>query len=386
MARRVPPWATVLLAGLLLASGCIGQVTDLAGAGPTEASIAATGDAADAARAGDEAAEFSAVSFVLELSAKSERTLRITNVELSPVPDGPAAFVPKTGSVQPGRSLSLGAIAVPTGSEVPQQTLAIELFDGLGTARLSVTIDAWTAHKDRVQTIRVVSTSDGQVGVERLEGPLPAEATPPRAVPEYGYLVWPDGDRQALTGFPHAVHVPQQYPNLAPGTTARFTVETPGDADIRWQLDETARTGASFTFQTTPGVHDLNLSTAAGPATTLSVHVDADRSYHGTILTGEPVTEHGTPATVDQHPLAVRERANWLKLMLRPADDANLLEDMDLRLIDAEGDTVANASTAGNDGETLTLRTTPGAGDYTIEVRGARGVALDYELTAHIDY
>lgn len=375
----------LLLALLVVAAGCLGPLEAPAEADP---SAATQGDEAlhereDTARAGSPVT----VTFSLALMPDSRIPLDVESVDV----DGasPAVSVETAQPrIAPGEEAPIVEVRAEPGAEVAPLRLEIRFFDGLGQANFTFVTAAFSPELSIQQTVLLRDDGPSRISFASSEGPLDVRPATDHAVPQYGYVLWPDGDRQPLAGFDHAVHVPAEYPNVPPDREVSFFVEAPDGQTTLWRLgDEEPVRGDRFTLTTEPGRHHLRLSVGPGESTTgLSIHTDYVATVNGTIPAGTPdEVERVDGATADEHAVEVREDANRITLVLRPTEPEHRFEDLDLRLTNGAHRTVAESATANQTLEQINYYD-PQPGNYTAHVEASEGAGHSYELSVTVDY
>lgn len=390
MARRPPVWIILTALAILLA-GCI----TLSDAGdeaesedPNEAETPVQGEGQPHAPPQDSGAPGKAsVTILLGLTEDSRIALKLQAVDVGL--DREEVRVDLVHSrLMPGEDSFVARLTAPEGTRVADTQLSVSFFDGLGRANFTAQIGGFRFDDDAEQTIVLRNQGPSEIGYVTARGPLNVEPQADHAVPQYGYILWPDGNRRALPGFDHVVHVPTDYPNIQAGQQASFLVEAPDESDVLWRHEEDApHRGATFSFTPDPGRHHIRLSVGPGDSTTsLSIHTDYQTVVNGTVAAGSPgQVPTAEPVNGAEHTVGIEDDAIRLTLVLEPLEPEHALEDLDLRVLDGDGRLIAESSSENETRETIGV-SHPQPGNYTIEITSDDGVAQDYSLRTRVNY
>lgn len=382
--------ASLLVAALLLTTGCLG-VLDVDGVPTEPAPTPASLDdrpTQPAAPLGADPPERATVVLELALTDDSAPPLDVEAVDVDVGSPSSVSVQTTTGRLLAGKSARIAYLHVLPGTHVPDASVDITLYDGLGQATLSLDIDGFHAGADMTQTVVLRSQAPGQIGVVETDGALEVTASTPNAVPQYGYVLWPDGNREPLPGFEHVIHVPEGFPDVPAGDEVELVAEVPDDEDVLWRLgsDETVE-GHKISFEAEPGVQPVHVSVGPGESTAdLSVHTDFDRTVNGTLVSATPGETMLEPVNAAEHPFEVEEGALWLKLMVQLEHGEIPARDLTVSLVDDDGDTVATSTTEEGDVDVLTVTESLRPGGYAAKIEAESGAAMPYNLSIHVDY
>lgn len=390
MARPGARTAALLVGALMLTTGCLG-VLDVEGI-PTEPALApASSDdpsTQPAVPLDADPPERATVVLELALTDESAPPLDVEAVDVDVGSPSSVSVQTTTGRLLAGKSARIAYLHVLPGTDVPGASIDITLFDGLGQATLSLAVDGFHAGDDLAQAVVLRSQAPGQIGIVETEGPLEVTASTPNAVPQYGYMLWPDGNREPLPGFEHVIQVPEGFPNIPAGEQVELVAEVPDDEDVLWRLgsDETVE-GHKVSFEAEPGVQPVHVSVGPGESSAdLSVHTDFDRTVNGTLVAATPGDTMVQPVNAAEHPFEVEEGALWLKLMLRLEHGEIPGRDLTVSLVDDDGDTVATSTAEDGDVDVLTIDAPIQPGGYAAKIEAESGAATPYNLSIHVDY
>lgn len=389
MARRVRFWEVLLLAVLLATAGCLGQVTSSEDASDDTDPPASQATSGPAGTDTEDSSPWQDVTFELQLTAKSLRTLRILSADLN-LPTGTDASVDTTtGRLTPGGSASIVHLRAERGTKIPASTLEVAFYDGLGQVNMTLEVGDFHVVADATQTIELRSNGPAAIGFVQTDGPLEVAAKTGSGIPQYGYMQWPDGDRRVLPGFDHVVQVPEGFPHIPAGETARFFVEVPDETPVFWRVNEQEPVEArEVAFRPDPGLHHVRVSIGPGDSSTeLTVRTDLEDRVNGTMLAATPQMQRSIePVNTISHTLQVERGAIWIQLRLDGDELEGIPRDLDLRLLDDEGKEVADSTTPGTTDEVLTVTHPRRTGEYTVEILAEDGAAINYTLGMHVNY
>lgn len=391
MARWETRTGVFLLAAMLLGAGCVGPLTEtvsMQGGHSATPGLAdeAGGRSTPATPAPSE--DEVTVSFHLSLTSSSQPALEVQSVSFDPEP--PSSVDPRTttGRLVPGGDARIAYLHASEGTRIPATTMEIVLYDGLGISVLSFDVEGFRVGDGLRQGIELRSRGPGQIGFVQADGPLEIAPQTPHAVPQYGYLLWPDGHREALPGFEHVIEVPEGFPNFPAGRTIQLRAEVPEGTPVLWRLgDGTTVESHKLSFETEPGVQPIHVSVGPGESTTdLRVHTDLRRRVNGTIAAAVPGSQPAGPVDRAEHPFEILPEADRVKLLLRPEGPELPKQDLDLLLVDGQGDEIASSRTDNASLEVLTLDHPPLGGEYAARVQGSDGAAMEYTLSIRVAY
>jgi hypothetical protein len=335
---------------MLVTSGCIGSVNPTDGEAETDPGSDALGSSGQAAGPAVQSTRESSRPATIEIRLSLEETSRI------PLSVEGFAWEPKrqaidvdetTGRLVPGETTQLATITVDRGTRIPASTLEVVFFDGLGSANLTVLLDPHTVESNATETITLADDGPGKISFLTSTGPFSLRAEPRHAVPNYGYLVWPNGDRRPLPGFDHVIQVPEGYPSAEDGDTVRLAAEVAEDEPVLWRVDdEESVEGRAVEFEATPGQHNVRVSVGPGEsATDLTVHTDYERRVNGTVVAATPtVDETVEPVNGERYEVPVETDAVWVQASLKARDHDAELGEVDVHLLSPDG-TVIDSTT-----------------------------------------
>lgn len=383
--------ATALLVGaLMLTSGCLG-VLDVDGV-PTEPALApASSDdrvTQPAAPLDADPPERATVVLELALTDESAPPLDVEAVDVDVGSPSSVSVQTTTGRLLAGKSARIAYLHVLPGTHVPGASVDITLYDGLGQATLSLDVDGFHAGDDMTQTVVLRSQAPGQIGVVETDGALEVTASTPNAVPQYGYILWPDGNREPLPGFEHVIHVPKGFPNIPAGEQVELAAEVPDDEDVLWRLgnDGTVE-GHKISFEAEPGVQPVHVSVGPGESSAdLSVHTDFERTVNGTLVVAGPMAEQREQIHSTEHTFRIQEGADWIRIAVRPTRDDPRTHDLDLALVDEHGEEIEADERSDTSHASVAIDPAPEPGLYGADVRAAEGLALNYTVSIHVEY
>lgn len=381
----------LLLAAIVLTSGCIGMTDPTEIPSTTSAEEAATADARQGQVDGSKPAAMATLTIEIHASDTSVLPVDVAGVDVDGF--GPAGdTVPhELVHLEPGERATVATIEAPRGTEVPAGEVTLRLDDGLGLSLLPVHVEAWPAQKDARVVLGLTVSEAGTAKVASVTGSHEAEPVHDQARPSYGYLVWPNGIKEPLPAFDRGIRVPASFPHLTQGDTVTFqAVDAASGGGIDWRLDGQPLThGAQVTVTPEPGIHWLHVGAEGSTASaSVSFDVDADLAFEGTIHAGTgPLQADAAGLNGARHEVDIEPGAGRMTVQLSPGVSDDDTVDLDLYLLDADGNTVAKSAQEGVASERLRLdtdETVPGS--YTLWIHAARGAEIPYELTAHIFY
>lgn len=393
MARRRYAGFALLLAVAMLAAGCLGQATKLGQEALTEATAAHDlphGSQATTSASEDRQLPASVVLTVaVRLDKTSQRALPVEDLVLaSSLEDLDVDVRPLT--VPSGASRAVATLHLPAGQRLPAIDATLRVDDGLGLATIPIEIGPWGAQRDARVSIALSTAEPGTVTVQSIRGDVPAKAHAPTSDPTYGLLSWPNGIQRVLLGFEGTIHVPPAYPDLPQGERMVFRLSDAQDQPVSWRLDgQLLETGPRLELIPRAGHHVLTVEVGEmGPSHSLSFSVDDRRTFAGTVEAGTgPLRRDVEGFNGDQHTLEVHAAANHLSAALELREPDGEATDLDLYLLDPDGNVVAQSAREGTSTERLRLPASElFASDYRLWVYAAEGADIEYELVSHVFY
>lgn len=393
MTWRLPSWSVLLLAGLTLTTGCIGQAADLGRdvvTGTTAVQeIPAGSQPSPTAGPDRQAPSTVSLALVVSLEEANGRTIPVEDVFLA----GPPEYVSlelRPLTVAEGTSRTIATLTLPTGHRLPAIEATLLIDDGLGLATIPIEIGPWRAQRDARVGIHLSTPEPGSVAVQSVRGEPPAKALVPTAEPTYGLLLWPNGIKRVLHAFEGTIHVPQGYPDLPQDRPVSFRLTDAGGRPVSWRLDgEPLTTGPSVDLVPKAGQHVLTVELGkVGPSFSLSFSVDDRRTFTGAVEAGTgPLRRDIEDLNGDKHPVPVSPGASHLSAVLSLREPDSETTDLDLYLLDQDGNVVDQSAREGASTERVQLPAIDlVASEYRLWVYAAEGADVDYELSSNVFY